>query len=126
MARPRLDIDPKQVEALAEIGATLADMEHVLGCSVSTLERRYDKAIKRGWGNLRMSLRRAMYKGAIEEGKPALLIFWAKQKPPVGLGWRDNYEFDASDLRVQVAYEPEPHGYGDASTTASSPTPGAE
>lgn len=87
MARPRLSIDPAQVEELAAIMCTQAEMATVLGCSVKTLERRFGRAIEKGKARAATSLRRKQWQLA-EKGNVTMLIWLGKQY----LGQRDRPE----------------------------------
>ena len=91
MARPRLSIDPAQVEELAAIMCTQAEMATVLGCSVKTLERRFGRAIEKGKARAATSLRRKQWQLA-EKGNVTMLIWLGKQY----LGQRDRPEADES------------------------------
>ena len=91
MARPRLSIDPAQVEELAAIMCTQAEMATVLGCSVKTLERRFGRAIEKGKARAATSLRRKQWQLA-EKGNVTMLIWLGKQY----LGQRDRLEADES------------------------------
>lgn len=48
MARPPVKIDAKQVEKLAAIGCSQAEIGQVVGCSRHTLERRFATALTKG------------------------------------------------------------------------------
>lgn len=91
MARPRLEIDPKQVEKLAKIGCSYAEIAAVMNCSADTLERRFAVAIKDGHEHRNSSLRRKQYQIAMT-GHPTMLIWLGKQF----LGQSDKNEIDHS------------------------------
>ena len=76
--RPRVKLDTAQVEKLAEIQCSLEEMAAVLDCSVSTLQRNFDQAIKRGREQGKTSLRRRQYELAMA-GNTAMLIWLGKQ-----------------------------------------------
>lgn len=97
MARPRLSIDPAQVEELAAIMCTQAEMATVLGCSVKTLERRFGRAIEKGKARAATSLRRKQWQLA-EKGNVTMLIWLGKQY----LGQSDRPE---ADERKRAAFE---------------------
>ena len=84
MARPLKSIDIRQVEELARIGCTEADMAAVLGVSVDTIQRRkrssaeFRGVIEKGHASLRNSLRRLQVKKALE-GNVTMLIWLGKQ-----------------------------------------------
>lgn len=78
MGRPRKVISAEQVEQLAAIQCSYAEMAAVLGCNESTLTRRFAQAIKKGRENGKASLKRMQYKKAME-GNPTMLIWLGKQ-----------------------------------------------
>lgn len=84
--RPTIKLSKDLVMSLAKIGCTLDEIAGVCRCSVSTLERNYDKVIKEGWEDMKCSLKRAQYQKAVVEGNPTMLIWLGKQY----LGQRDN------------------------------------
>ena len=90
--RPAIKFSKKAIEALAQIGATQAEMAAILGVSVPTIERRlakpgYRAALDAGHANMNLTIRRGQLK-AVEEGNPALLIWMGKQR----LGQRDSMD----------------------------------
>lgn len=78
MARPKIEIDPKQVRDLASVGCKVNEIAILLECSPDTLERRFAGELKKGKETLRMSLRRWQIEAA-RKGNPALLIWLGKQ-----------------------------------------------
>ena len=84
MARPKTFLAEEKIERLAEIGATMIEIAHVLGCSVDTLERRFADTIKKGRAMCKMSLRRKQLEVAMS-GNASMLIFLGKAY----LGQRD-------------------------------------
>jgi AraC-like DNA-binding protein len=77
VARPRLKIDPAQVEQLAAIDCSLEEMGAVLGCSPDTLQRRFAAVIEKGRATGRSSLKRKQFKLAMD-GNPTMLIWLGK------------------------------------------------
>jgi len=77
VARPKLKIDADQVEKLAAINCSYAEMAAVLDCDESTLTRRYAQAIKKGRERGRMSLKRKQYELAMS-GNVTMLIWLGK------------------------------------------------
>lgn len=55
-------LDPEQVEALARIGCTMAEMAAFFKCSISTLHLNYNESIERGRDASKASVRRMMWK----------------------------------------------------------------
>jgi hypothetical protein len=98
--RPRVELDPRQVEELARIGCTEADMAAVLGVSVNTIERRkrsspeFRGVIEKGQASLRNSLRRLQVKKALD-GNVTMLIWLGKQL--LGQSDRQGIEHTGSD-----------------------------
>jgi hypothetical protein len=84
MARPKLEIDEKQVEYLAMAYCTDEEIAAKVGCSVDTLTRRFAESIKKGKGSARASLRGKQFELAMK-GNTTLLIWLGKQY----LGQRD-------------------------------------
>lgn len=80
MGRPRKEIDPNQVLELAKIDCTFSEIAAVLGCSEKTLQRRFVHIIENGREQGKMSLRRAQFKKAVEDGNPTMLIWLGKQR----------------------------------------------
>jgi hypothetical protein len=87
IGRPLAKIDPKQVEQLAMIQCSHAEMAAVLGCSADTIERRFAAVIKKGREAGKSSLKRAQFTLAIG-GNPTMLIWLGKQH----LGQADKQE----------------------------------
>ena len=92
MARPRKDVDEKQVERAAAIGCTVAEIAVVLGVSKDTLERRFAASIEKGRERGRRSLRRMQWKTA-KAGNPTMQIWLGKQL----LGQADKQELTGRD-----------------------------
>jgi hypothetical protein len=89
--RKRVNIDLDQVEKLAAIQCTEAEIASVLGVSERTIERRkhqpdFAEAIARGKARGRVSLRRNLWTLA-NKGQPAANIFLAKNL----LGYKDYF-----------------------------------
>lgn len=78
MARPKLEIDEKLVEALARISCTYEEIASVVGCSVDTLERRFADQIEQGRQQGKTSLRRKQFEVALA-GDRGMLIWLGKQ-----------------------------------------------
>ena len=58
MARPRKQIDEKQVEQMAAIGCSEKEIGLNIGCSDRLLERGFVGALKRGWVRRNHNLRK--------------------------------------------------------------------
>jgi len=96
MARPRKEIDWKIFEGLCSIACTITEICAVFDIDDMTLcrmiKRKYKKSFseiykeKRSLGNV--SLRRAQWRAAVEQGNTAMLIFLGKNR----LGQTDKVE----------------------------------
>jgi hypothetical protein len=93
MARPRKDIDPEQVEKLAQLGLSYAEIAAVLDCDASTLTRRFAQVIKKGHEHRDASLRRTQFDVAVNQKNPTMLIWLGKQF----LGQRDKQELSGEN-----------------------------
>lgn len=78
MARPRLNINPEQVTALASIGCTEIEVATVLDCSAKTIHRRFVHNFQQGKANLKTKLRKKQVEMALA-GNVSLLMWLGKQ-----------------------------------------------
>ena len=78
MARPLLEIDPVEVEKLAQLGCRMDEMAAFFNCSEDTLLRRFASQINKGKADLKMSLRRWQIQAA-QKGNVAMMIWLGKQ-----------------------------------------------
>ena len=76
MARPRKPINPGQVEKLAKLGCSQAEIGSVLGCSPDTLHRRFAGALKKGNAELDISLRKKQIDVALKGRNPTTMLIW--------------------------------------------------
>lgn len=88
MGRRKLKIDPNQVEQLAQLGATVKEIADFLQCSDATINNRFQGELDKGRANLKISLRRAQIRAALDDGSNVLLIWLGKQL----LGQKDNHD----------------------------------
>jgi hypothetical protein len=105
MARPKLQIDPADVEALAAVHCTVAEIAAELDCSKRTLETRFCAAIEKGRERAKTSLKRAQFRVALD-GNPAMLIWLGKQY--LGQADRSEMKVDlskASDAELRAIAE---------------------
>ena len=123
--RPQVPLDPRQVEELARIGCTEADMAAVLGVSVDTIQRRkrasceFCGVIEKGQASLRNSVRRLQVKKALE-GNVTMLIWLGKQL----LGQSDRHEMSTSgEQRVRIVEVEGPDLTNDGAAPASAALP---
>lgn len=98
MGRPKIELDPEKVEALAALQCTYEEIAHGLGICADTLEkiRKEDPtisdAIKKGRTLGRRSLRQLQYKAA-KSGNITMLIWLGKQY----LGQSDKAEITGAE-----------------------------
>jgi len=87
MGRPKANVDADQVEKLAQLQCTLEEIAEFVGCSHSTISRRFAQEIAKGRASGRISLRRAQWKLALG-GNVVACIWLGKQH----LGQSDKVE----------------------------------
>lgn len=73
MARPKKDIDAAEVQKLAAIQCTLAEMASFFDCDISTLSKRFSKEIAKGKEEGKISLRRLQFRHA---EKSYIMAIW--------------------------------------------------
>ena len=76
--RPPLNIDPKQVESMAALGCTQAEIAAVLGGSRQTIGGRFRHEYEKGREKLKTSLRMKQREVALA-GNVTMLIWLGKQ-----------------------------------------------
>lgn len=86
--RPPIQIDERQVTALAGIGCTYDEMAGILDVNKEVLIRRFSNHIEKARKTMRMSLRRWQLRSA-EHGNVAMQIWLGKQL----LGQTDKQEY---------------------------------
>jgi hypothetical protein len=77
-AAPDPDITAQKVEALAALGMNGVDIAAYFGTSKSTISKKYAAIIEKGRERLKVSLRQAQIKAALE-GSNVMLIWLGKQ-----------------------------------------------
>jgi len=90
--RPPKQIDEQQVENLAKIGCTYAEIGAIVGCSKATLNSRFRTTISKGHENLKMSIRRMQLQAA-NKGNIVMMIWLGKQY----LGQQDKQHIETKD-----------------------------
>ena len=85
LGRPKIEFDLLEVEKLGSIGATYDEMASWFNTTTRTIDRRmvdeddsFCRAYKKGFGRLKMSLRRQQIELA-SSGNPTMLIWLGKQ-----------------------------------------------
>lgn len=96
MARPRIQIDPIEVEKLAAMGCTTKEIASFFDCSVDTIDRRFADNLLKGKDKGKIKLRRLQWQAA-EKGNVVMLIFLGKQI----LEQRDNFNDDINLQEVK-------------------------
>lgn len=98
MARPRKEINLKQLEKLAEINCSYEEMSSILEVDERTLSRNYVQVIKKGRDKGKMSLKRKQWEVAMG-GNVSMLIWLGKQI----LGQTDRNEITGNlDTKAEV------------------------
>lgn len=100
MARPKIQIDPKEVYKLAQIGCRIGEIADFLGCSHDVIERRFASELDKGRSELKMSLRRWQLQAA-QKGQVAMLIWLGKQM----LGQQDHTVLTLTKIPDEVLAE---------------------
>jgi hypothetical protein len=77
LARPKLNIDPKQVENLAQIGCKDTEIAAFLDCSPDTITRRFAYELHKGRETMKLSLKRMMFQAA-NSGNVVMMIWLSK------------------------------------------------
>lgn len=97
MGRPKIEINKKDLESLAELHCTSEEISGFFDCSVDTIERRvkefygltFAEFIKQKSGKRKAALRRMQFQAA-EKGNTAMLIW-------LGKNWLD--QVDKKEVR---------------------------
>ena len=84
MSRKKIEIDPKMIRGLAQIGATWDESAGILGIARTTLavrmrEKKYRDAYEQGVAEGDVSIRRAQYDSAMR-GKTGMLVWLGKNR----------------------------------------------
>lgn len=87
--RPKLDIDPEQVEQLASFNCTNTEIAAFFNCDEGTIRKRFSENITKGREMSKMRLRKLQFEAAAR-GNVAMLIWLGKQY----LGQKDKAEID--------------------------------
>jgi hypothetical protein len=113
--RPKLEIDPKQVERLAALFHTQREIAELLGCSVDTISDRFSDAYYRGRAQVKSKLRKRQLDRATKDGSDRMLIWLGVQE----LGQKHRHEL-SGDPDAPLVFEPIVPG---GPTPAPTPTP---
>lgn len=88
MARPHKVVDLDAIEKLAAINCSVAEIGAVVGLDRRTLQRRYAALIEKGRETGKSSLKRKMWKIAMDNENVTMCIWLSKQM----LGYTDKVE----------------------------------
>jgi hypothetical protein len=123
MGRPLIDIDPIEVEKLAQLGCRTNEIADYFDCSKDVIERRFAAQLAKGRSDLRMSLRRWQIQAA-KGGNIAMMIWLGKQM----LGQVDRAQLDITKIPDEVFMEEVQRRLKDASEQAKlvEPVPSKE
>ena len=91
VGRPKLKIDPNDVEQLAALQCTYEEIAAFCGCDKSTISRNFATEINKGREAGKISLRRKQFK--LADTSAAMAIFLGKNY----LGQRDTFEYESGD-----------------------------
>lgn len=94
-------LDERLIEEAASQGSSMEEIARLCDCSTDTLERKYRDIIQRGRGDLKLRLRRAQIKAALE-GNVTMLIFLGK----VYLGQRDDEDTNQQITAIKIGIHP--------------------
>lgn len=90
--RPRAEIDPRQVEAMAYTQATVAQMAAFFGVSQRTLMRRFRRLIKRARRAGNATVRMTAYQMATSGKHPIVTMAWLNNEE----NWRNPKQIEAT------------------------------
>lgn len=79
MARPKIEIDEKTVEAFAKLGANNREIADHFMCDETTIAKRFSSILTKARANRRIKLRELQWKLA-EKGNLGMLIWLGKQE----------------------------------------------
>ena len=115
--RPSLEFDLTEVEKLGMLGATAAEVAAWFNCGLRTIERRmgsaegeFRRAYDRGFGRLKISLRRQQIEAA-KKGNVAMLIWLGKQLLEQADKREVKEEATLSQKQEPLALTPEDEGF---------------
>lgn len=101
--RPKVQLDAAQIEALAKINCTHAEIAAVMKCSTDTIARHFADDIRAARQMGKTSLRRAMWKSALGGSVP-MMTWLSKQE----LGMKDQSKVQTQDIKPRVvSYMPD-------------------
>ena len=99
MARPKADIDGRNVYKLACIGCNASEIAQFYDVAPSTITRRFAKELSKGNFEIKRKLRRKQLEVAMK-GNPSMLIWLGKQE----LGQSDKTEIQGNDQKPLTVF----------------------
>lgn len=97
MARPKLDIDPEEVEKLAAMHCTVNEIAAFFDCSRDTIENRFSANLANGRERGKTKLRRLQWQSA-EKGNVVMQIWLGKQY----LDQKDKQEIESTAQTIHI------------------------
>jgi len=88
MPRQKLKIDENLVFELAKLHCTNVEIARIVDCDPQTIENRFSDLVAKGKEEGKLSLRRAMFRSAVDNGNVAMMIWLSKNI----LGFTDKVE----------------------------------
>jgi AcrR family transcriptional regulator len=79
MPKPRIEIDPKRVEAFAQLGSPAREIADALGVSEGTIRRRFRELVAKATAIRRIRLRQFQWT-SVEGGNVPMQIFLGKHE----------------------------------------------
>lgn len=96
MARPKLDIDPNVVAAMAFAGSPTVEIAAYLGCDEGTIRKRFSEILTKERAGRKHKLRQLQW-AAATKGNVTMLIFLGKQE----LGQKDSVERSLTSAEIR-------------------------
>ena len=115
MARPRKVIDKDLLRKLALIHCTMEEMADIFDISKDTLRRRFANIIRRARADGKMSLRRTMWKAALEKESEKMMIWLSCQH--LGMSNKTEQKQEVISDSTVTIYDTQ---FGDGTPTANS------
>ena len=129
IGRDKVIVPPQQVYELAAIGCTDPDIARFFGVNENSLRYNFKRELRKGREDLKITLRRAMLKSAIQNANVVMQIFLAKNLLSMSdngltnneqpLPWTD----DAEVLDPETAQEPDLEREPDTESAADTSEP---
>lgn len=99
--RPKAKVDAAEVRKLASYGCTLNEIADFFGVSTDTIRRRFREDVSKGKVDVKIRLRKAQLKAAIEDRNPTMLVWLGKNM----LSQSDNGFLEEDELVGEVEFD---------------------